>query len=174
MPLRESVEVHTYLLDQGIEHEMYRSDRPSRTLSETSAALGLDPSEVIGVSVFETRTGPVLALAPLSAEPVAEAVAAAVGSFSALRATPGGASRATGYLAQWIPPVAHRKPMRAFADPKVLDSEIVYTAGGAPGVILKLRSDDLVRITGATIAPLSLGLVAAAGVGEPAPLPDPA
>jgi Cys-tRNA(Pro)/Cys-tRNA(Cys) deacylase len=152
--LRESVEVHTWLLDLGVAHEIYRTDRPSRTLAEASAALGLEPTEVISVSVFETRRGPVIALAPLSDEPEATAVAAAVGSFSSLRATPGGASRATGYVAQWIPPVAHRKPMTAVADPKVLDSEIVYTAGGAPGVILKLRSEDLIRITGATIAPL--------------------
>jgi Cys-tRNA(Pro)/Cys-tRNA(Cys) deacylase len=170
--LRESVEVHTWLLDQGIEHEIYRTDRPSRTLAETSAALGLDPSEVIGVSVFETRRGPIVALAPLSNEPEATAVAAAAGSFSSLRATPGSASRVTGYVAQWIPPVGHRKVLPVFADPKVLASEIVYTAGGAPGVILKLRSEDLIRITGATIAPLSWPLANSVPTRDPEALPD--
>jgi Cys-tRNA(Pro)/Cys-tRNA(Cys) deacylase len=170
--LRESVEVHTWLLDQGIEHEIYRSDHPGRTLAETSAALGLDPSEVVSVTVFETRRGPVITLATLSDEAEATAVASAVGSFSALRATPGAASRATGYVAQWIPPVAHRKQLPAYADPKVLASEIVYTSGGAPGVLLKLRSEDLIRITGATIAPLGWPLVAAVPTRDPETQPD--
>lgn len=164
--MREPVEVHTVLLDLGIPHEIYRTDRPSRLLSDACAALGLDPSEVVSVSVFETRGGPVIALAPLSDEPEATAVAQATGSFSALRATPGSASRATGYIAQWIPPIAHRKPMPVVADPKVLDSEIVYTSGGAPGVILKMRSEDLVKVTGATIAPLGLRPFAPLGARE--------
>ena len=109
--LRESVDVHTWLLDRGIEHEIYRSDRRSKTLADLCAALGLSASEVVTVSVFETRRGPVLALATLEDEPETTAVAAAAGSFSALRATPGPAPTAAAWTRSFPAPTA--APARA-------------------------------------------------------------
>jgi Cys-tRNA(Pro)/Cys-tRNA(Cys) deacylase len=150
--LRASVDVHTQLLDRDIPHEIYATSGPIRFLEDAADALGLSPSEVIRVTVFSTPAGPVATLTPLGVEPDAGAVAAAAGTAVARRETPAGASRHTGYIAHWVPPVAHEREVRVLIDRSVLAAEIVYTAGGEPGVILKIRPDDLVRATAGILA----------------------
>lgn len=150
--MRTSVDVHTFLLDRDIPHEIYPAPAPLRVLEDASDALGLLPAEVARVTVFSTPAGPVAAIAPADVDPDPAAVAAAVGAVVARRETPAGASRQTGYLAHWIAPVAHERKVRVVIDPALLSGEIVYTSGGEPGVLLKIRSEDIVRATDGVIA----------------------
>ena len=71
----------------------------------------------------------------------------------------------TGFLPDWLPPVGHERPSRALVDETLLDADVLYTPGGDPGVMLTLRSADLVRATAADI-------VALTGLAEDAELPS--
>jgi prolyl-tRNA editing enzyme YbaK/EbsC (Cys-tRNA(Pro) deacylase) len=61
----------------------------------------------------------------------------------------------TGFLADWLPPVGHERPSRALIDADLVDADVVYAPGGDPGVMLSLRSADLVRATAAEVVELA-------------------
>ncbi len=153
--MRGTVEVHKYLVERAVPHEFYRLERPLRRIDEAAAVLGLDPSIVVTAELFDSLGSLVLALTPASACASAADVARAVGLSRARPLSKTRTSAMTGYLPEWLPPVGHERPSRAVLDEDLLDAGVVYCAGGDPGVMLILRSSDLVRATSALVAPLA-------------------
>jgi Cys-tRNA(Pro)/Cys-tRNA(Cys) deacylase len=153
--LRGTVEVHRYLVERAIPHEFYRLDRPLRRIDEASAVLGLDPAIVVAAEMFEARDAVALALASASECVSAQAVASALGIK---RVRPMAKSRVTtnaGFIADWLPPVGHERPSRSVIDAALVEADVLYAAGGDPGVMLVMRSADLLRATAATVADLT-------------------
>jgi Cys-tRNA(Pro)/Cys-tRNA(Cys) deacylase len=64
--------------------------------------------------------------------------------------------RETGYPAGGTPPLGHRKPLPVLVDEKLLGYEFGYGGGGRHELLLKIRPDELVRVSKATVAPISL------------------
>jgi Cys-tRNA(Pro)/Cys-tRNA(Cys) deacylase len=62
----------------------------------------------------------------------------------------------TGYPAGGTPPVGHRKSLPVLVDQKVLDYEFGYGGGGRHELLLKIRPDELVRVSKATVGSISL------------------
>ena len=163
--VRGSIEVHRYLVERGVPHEFYRLERPLRRIDEAAALLDLDPKIVVSAELFDVPGGPVLALTSSSDCASAAAVAAAIGATRARAFSKARTARHTGFLADWLPPVGHERPSRALVDAPLHGAEVLYTPGGDPGVMLILRSSDLVRATAA-------GLARLAGQAEPAETPS--
>ncbi len=153
--MRGSIEVHRHLVERGVPHEFYRLERPLRQIAEAAALLGLDPKIVASAELFETPSGHVLALSPSSMRASADAVAAAVGKPRARPLAKNRVVRHTGFLAEWLPPVGHERPSRALVDDALLAADVLYAPGGDPGVMLILRSTDLLRATAADVAKLA-------------------
>jgi prolyl-tRNA editing enzyme YbaK/EbsC (Cys-tRNA(Pro) deacylase) len=154
--MRGTLEVHQFLLERQVPHEFYRLERPLRRIDEAAELLGLDPSQVVAAELFEARPTPILALTPATACASMEAVAQAAGCARVRAAKAGRVAEHTGFLPDWLPPVGFERPATAVLDASLLDHEVVYAAGGDPGVVLVLRSADLVRATAAAIAPLTV------------------
>lgn len=154
--MRGTVEVHTYLVERAIRHEFYRLERPLRRIDEAAALLGLPPTQVAAVELFEAAgTLPIVAVVPADTCASADAVAEAAG---ARRVWPAKSSRVTelsGFQPGWLPPVGHERAVLVVVDEALLNMEVVYTPGGDPGVMLVIRSSDLVRGAAAATAPLS-------------------
>jgi prolyl-tRNA editing enzyme YbaK/EbsC (Cys-tRNA(Pro) deacylase) len=55
----------------------------------------------------------------------------------------------TGYAPGTVPPFGHREPLIALIDPAVRQQEIVFAGGGGIAAMLRIRSEDLARLTGA-------------------------
>lgn len=170
--MRGSIEVHRYLTERAIPHEFYRLGRPLRRLEEAAALLGLESSQVVLAKLFETEQVPVLALAPAGSKPTAAAVADAMGDTRARAATSSRVTEHTGFLAQWLPPVGHERASRVVVDAGLGEADVLYAAGGDPGVMLIMRAADLIRATAASVAGLIVP-VAAPASGEPARPLDP-
>lgn len=153
--MRGTVEVHKYLVERAVEHEFYRLERPLRRIDEAAAVVGLDPSIVVAAELFDTLGSLVLALTPVSACPSAADVARAADLARARPLSKSRTAAVTGYLPDWLPPVGHERPSRAILDDALLSADVVYAAGGDPGVMLVLRTTDLVRATSAVVAPLA-------------------
>lgn len=153
--MRGSIEVHRYLTERQIPHEFYRLGRPLRRIDEVAALLGLLPSQVVTAELFQSRAVSVLALVPAGVSASAAEVARASGAARIRPAAAAHVTEHTGFLPGWLPPVGHEHASRALLDADLADSDVLYTAGGDPGVMLVLRSSDLIRATSATIAPLS-------------------
>ena len=169
--MRGSVEVHRYLVERAIPHEFYRLEHPLRRVVDAPAVLDLDPEIVVGAELFEVAGGPVLAVTPASACASTDAIASVTGHRRVRPIAKARVTTYTGFIADWLPPVGHERPSRALIDGSLLDVDVLYAAGGDPGVMLIMRSVDLLRATAATptslaVAPESVAIsdaVASAG-----------
>ncbi|MGA8211319.1 MAG: Cys-tRNA(Pro) deacylase [Nocardioidaceae bacterium] len=121
---------------------------------EAAAALGLDPHRVLKTLLVSVDGRLVVAVVPVAGQLDLKAVAAAVGGKRAAMADPADAERATGYVVGGISPVGQRRRHPTVVDSSVLALDEVYVSGGRRGLDVGLDPADLVRLTGATAAPI--------------------
>ena len=62
----------------------------------------------------------------------------------------------TGFAIGGVSPVGHLSPIRAFIDPRLLEFATIWAAAGTPRHIFALSPQDLVRLTGGTVATFTL------------------
>jgi Cys-tRNA(Pro)/Cys-tRNA(Cys) deacylase len=121
---------------------------------EAAEVLGLDPAQVFK-TLFTTVDGRlVVGVVPVSGQLDLKAVAAAVGGKRAAMADPAAAERATGYVVGGISPVGQKRAHPTVVDTSALAFDTVYVSGGRRGLDLGLSPADLVRVTGAVVAPV--------------------
>jgi Cys-tRNA(Pro)/Cys-tRNA(Cys) deacylase len=118
-------------------------------------ALGLDPDAVGKTLVAELDGHAVIAVVPVSRSLDLKALARAGSSKRAVMAEPAVAERLTGYVVGGIAPLGHRKRLSVFVDELLLGGDAVHVSAGRRGLELTLSPVDLVRVTAATVAPIS-------------------
>lgn len=150
--MRSSIDVHNHLLADDIPHEVSQLSGPLRDLSAAPAVLGLDAVTVARPTVLADRDGVVLILAPAELEVDIAQVAELLGRGELHPIEPDEAPGLTGYLLPFVPPVALESPTTVVLDEQVAHQDVVYTAAGEPGVILKVRGVDLVKVTSAVVS----------------------
>lgn len=121
---------------------------------EAAVLLGLPPERVLKTLLVSVDGRLVVAIVPVSGQLDLKAVAAAVGGKKATMADPAAAERATGYVVGGISPVGQRRAHPTVLDESALSFDAVYVSGGRRGLDLGLSPGDLVRVTGATVAPI--------------------
>jgi len=118
--------------------------------------LGLDADTVGKTLVAELDDGRhVVAVVPVSGSLDLKALARAAGAKRASMADPAVAERLSGSVVGGIAPLGHRRPMPVFVDELLRVADEVHVSGGRRGLELTLAPDDLVRATGATVAPIA-------------------
>jgi prolyl-tRNA editing enzyme YbaK/EbsC (Cys-tRNA(Pro) deacylase) len=150
--VRSSIDVHNHLLADDIPHELSQLSGPLRDLSAAPAVLGLPAVTVARPTVLTDRDGVVVILAPADLEVDAAQVAEVLGRKELHSIEPDEAPGLTGYLLQFVPPVALESPVTVMLDEQLAHQDVIYTAAGEPGVILKVRAVDLVKVTGAVVS----------------------
>jgi len=63
----------------------------------------------------------------------------------------------SGYPPGGTPSIGHRTPMRVIFDRSLQDFETIYCGGGSRDRLLELKTNDVIRLTGAVIADISTG-----------------
>jgi Cys-tRNA(Pro)/Cys-tRNA(Cys) deacylase len=143
----------------GVAYEVleyaHRADAESYGL-EAAAALGMPPELIFKTLVtrVDGRTL-VVALVPVNRELDLKALAAAVGGKRAEMAPIAQAERATGYVAGGISPLGQRKRLPTVIDESVLALERLCVSAGRRGLQIRLSREDLIALTGATVARLA-------------------
>ena len=153
--MRTSVDVHNFLLERDIPHELVPVRGRFRRPDRIAAVLGLRPEHVGRVVLLEGDSVLAAALVPSNRTPDASKVAEAV-SAGDLREL--GADRVadlTGFLREALPPVGLPDETRVVMDAPLAKQQVLYFHGGETRSLLKIRSADLVRATGATVAPVA-------------------
>ena len=97
----------------------------------------------------------VVGVVPVSGELDLKALAAAAGGRRADLAPPDVAERASGSVVGGISPLGHRRPMPVYLDSGAVGFATIYVSGGRRGLQVELAPADLVRLAGATIAPIA-------------------
>ncbi len=121
---------------------------------EAAAALGAPPERVFKTLLARVDGALTVAVVPVSGQLDLKALAAAVGGKRAEMAEPKDAERVTGYVVGGISPVGLRKALPTVVDVTATGFPTVFVSGGRRGLDLELASDDLVRVTRATVAPI--------------------
>jgi prolyl-tRNA editing enzyme YbaK/EbsC (Cys-tRNA(Pro) deacylase) len=150
--LRSSVDVHNSLLADEVPHELSQLPGALRDLAAAPAVLGLPASAVARPTLLADRAGVVLILAPADVEVNAAQIAELLGRRSLRSLAADRAPGLTGYLLPFVPPVALECPATVVVDEQLTREDVVYTAAGEPGVILKVRGVDLAKVTGAVVS----------------------
>jgi len=153
--LRSSVDVHNYLLDSDVPHELSTLPGPLRDLADAPDVLGLPAIAVGRPAVFSDSDGVVLVLAPADAPVDLQAVTELLRRPGLRPVAPDQAPGVTGYLLKTVPPVALECRADVVIDPRLAGQDVVYTAAGEAGVILKVRGTDLVKTTDALVFPVT-------------------
>lgn len=142
----------------GIDYTVHEYEHDPRAASfglEAAEALGLDPAQVFKTLMATVDGRLTVGIVPVSGQLDLKALARAVGGSRAAMADVAAAERATGYVAGGISPVGQKRPHPTVLDETALAHDVVYVSGGRRGLDIGLAPADLVRATGADVAPIS-------------------
>jgi Cys-tRNA(Pro)/Cys-tRNA(Cys) deacylase len=156
--MRTSVDVHNFLLDRDVPHELVplrgRLRSPGR-MARIAAVLGLPPDQVGKVILLEARKRLIAVLVSSDKDADLARVARALPAASLTEVSPERATELTEFLAEAVPPVALPQKTRVIIDRPLAAQEILYFAGGEATSMLKIRAADLIRTIDAKVARVS-------------------
>lgn len=122
--------------------------------AEAAAALGVPPGQVFKTLIASVDGGLTVAVVPVTSQLSLKALADAVGGKRAEMAQAADAERATGYVTGGISPIGQRRRLPVVIDASALGWPDVYCSAGQRGLQVRLAPADLVRATGARVAPI--------------------
>jgi Cys-tRNA(Pro)/Cys-tRNA(Cys) deacylase len=122
---------------------------------EAAAALGVDPATVYKTLLADVDGRLTVAVVPVADRLDLKALAAAVGGKRAEMAEPAAAERATGYVVGGISPLGQRRRLPTVVDASAVGHDRVLVSAGRRGLDVELSPADLVRVTGAVVAPIA-------------------
>ena len=144
----------------GVEHSVhaYEHDPAAESYGlEAAQALGLDPATVFKTLLAEVDGAATVGIVPVTGQLDLKALAAARGGKRAQMLEVSAAERLTGYVAGGISPLGQRKALPTVIDASAQALPTIYVSGGRRGLDIGLAPEDLVRLTGATYAPIATG-----------------
>ena len=145
--------LRAYLENQQIEAEIVSPGQPTPTVPAAAKALGVDESQIVKTVIFlvDGRPFAVYACGTRRVDPRKLAQRLRVSRKHVRLAEAEQVLALTGYAVGTVPPVGLKTPMPAFIDPAVLEHEVIYAGGGGVNALLKMRSAELKRVTGAEV-----------------------
>lgn len=143
----------------GVPHTVHAYQHDPRTPVgyglEAALTLGIDPAQVFKTLVAEVDGRLTVAVVPVTGHLDLKALATACGAKRAAMADRADAERATGYVAGGISPLGQKQVLPTVVDETAVLHDEVYVSGGRRGLDVGLSPDDLLRLTGATLADIA-------------------
>lgn len=127
------------------------------TVDAAAAAMGVMPEQIFKSILFLSPAGRcVLVVASGKARVDVRRVEALTGIVHLKLASPAIVLAKTGYPAGGTPPVGHRERIPVVVDTRAAAQSWGYAGGGRVERLVKIRSSDIIRLTGATVADVTL------------------
>jgi len=121
----------------------------TRTAEDAARALGTTVAQIVKSLVFLADGRPVLALVSGANRVDERKLAAACGAQRIVKADADTVREATGFGIGGVPPMGHRRPLRAFIDQDLLQHDVVYAAAGTSTAVFPVTPGELIRASGA-------------------------
>jgi prolyl-tRNA editing enzyme YbaK/EbsC (Cys-tRNA(Pro) deacylase) len=153
--VRTSVDVHNFLIEREVPHELFPARGRLRSPELLAAVLDLPPGEVGKVVVYEGPEGPIAAVVPSGHTPDPTRVRKASGQPEIEQVTDARASELTGFLPEAVPPAGLPESFTVILDRALNRDRVLYFAGGEARSVLKIRGKDLARATNARVASIA-------------------
>jgi Cys-tRNA(Pro)/Cys-tRNA(Cys) deacylase len=158
--MRGLLDITRELIAAEVLHEVVHLRRRIDDAVELPEVLGLPGTACLAVRLYDVTPdgdappGLVAAFLPADAAPATAALARAAGARS-VRAIPAPrVSLVTDFHPSLVPPVGLPREIAVVAHAGLADQEVVYAPTGDGGTALKIRTADLLALSGATLAPL--------------------
>lgn len=140
------------LEEAGIETEI-REVGQSRTAQEAADAVGCHLDQIAKSIIFRGETsGEAILFLTAGGNQVDNAKASAVAGEDLGKADAALIRAQTGFAIGGVAPLGHLNPIRAFLDPRLMDFDEVWAAGGTPRHVFAMSPADLAPLTGAQIS----------------------
>ena len=141
--MRSCSDVHNFLTEEGVPHEIVQLSRHCRTAMRAAEQLGVPVAEVVKSLLFLADGAPVMVVVPGDSTVDAGLLAAVLEVREVALAKAPLVLELTGYRPGAVPPCGLSSDLPVVADPRVFDPGVVYCGGGTTSTMLKLRSADL-------------------------------
>jgi prolyl-tRNA editing enzyme YbaK/EbsC (Cys-tRNA(Pro) deacylase) len=142
--------VLTAARELGLDVDMTRFERPTRTVTEAAEAVGCQPGQIAKSIVFVADGEPVVVVASGARRIDPDALCQVLDCAEARPASAEEVRAATGFSPGGVPPFSHGLPV--IIDQALLDEGRVWAAGGDGNTVFEVEAAQLVRCTGATVA----------------------
>ena len=136
----------------GITGEIVVLPEAAHTAVLAAEALGIEVGAIANSLVFWSDDEPLLVMTSGAHRVDTAALAVRLGRGSIRRATPEQVLAATGQPIGGVAPTGHPAPITTIVDEDLAAYPRIWAAGGTPQTVFPLTFDDLVRLTGGTIA----------------------
>lgn len=123
---------------------------------EAAAALDVDERRIFKTLIATVDGRLACAVVPVAGRLDVKRFAAALGGKRAELAEPSAAARATGYVVGGISPLGQKTRLRTVVDASAESFDTVFVSAGKRGLQVQLAPADLVRLTGASLAPIAV------------------
>lgn len=158
-----SQDLQRFISENQIAAEILPMSEDTPTVPDAARALGVREEQIIKSLVFlvvkePTSDGqPVLVIANGVGKVDDRLVARHfdVGRKKAKMARPEQALEITGYVVGAMPPFGHMIRLPTLVDPGVVAQEEIFGGGGEINAMLRLTPEELLRVTGAEVVPVS-------------------
>ena len=139
----------------GLDPDVRRFPKGTRTADDAARAIGCDVGQIVKSLVFVAGSEPVLALTSGRNRVDPAKLASLCGASDTRKATADEVRAATGYAIGGTPPFGHPTRLRCFADPDLMDCDMVWAAAGTPDSVFPIVPQELLRVASAQVAPFT-------------------
>ncbi|NWG07688.1 MAG: YbaK/EbsC family protein [Chloroflexi bacterium] len=153
MPLSPSAQkIQDLLHSLGYDYTVIEHAQSTRTAQEAAERAGCELGQIVKSLIFKGKESgkPVIVLTSganrVDEKRIAEYAGEAIGKADAdfVRAV-------TGFAIGGVPPLGHLQKIETYMDEDFLHYETVWAAAGTPNAIFELKTEDLQKMTGASI-----------------------
>jgi len=151
-----STDLQSFMQQHSIAGEILHLSVPTPTVETAAQAVGTHPGQIVKSILFLVDSHPVLAIT-CGTQPVEQRAIASlygVGRKRVKLASPQVVLDISGYEVGAMPPFGHRQPLPTLLDQRVLEQLVVYAGGGAENALVRLKPEDIQRVTQAKVLDL--------------------
>ena len=145
--------VQAALAAAGVDTRIEEFPSSTSTAQEAAATVGTSVGQIVKSLVFLAGDSPVVALVSglnrLDPQRLAALRGAAIGKADA-----DAVREVTGYSIGGVPPIGYPAPIPTYIDRDLLQYDVVWAAAGTPRHVFPIAPQELVRITGGSVADL--------------------
>jgi len=145
--------IQNLLNELGYEYTVVEHAESTRTAQEAADRAGCQLGQIVKSLIFRGKTSgkPILVLTS-GANRVDEKRISGYAGEAISRADADFVRSVTGFAIGGVPPIGHNQLMETYLDEDFLPFKTIWAAAGTPNAIFELKTDDLQKMTGGTVA----------------------
>ncbi|MDM7831133.1 YbaK/EbsC family protein [Cellulomonas edaphi] len=143
------------LTSAGVRGAVVSLPESAATAAMAAAALGCEVGAIANSLVFWSDGRPLLVMTSGRHRVDTLGLARRLGRTSIDRATPEQVRASTGQAIGGVAPVGHPSPLETVVDEALAEHARIWAAAGTPHTVFPTTFDELVRITGGSVHPVS-------------------